>query len=114
MREIKFRAWDNVNLEMVNDTEEIFDQWPNIYIMQYTWIKDRHGKEIYEGDIVMGWEVKYYTELNYYSWWARHPWFYIEKDYWELEYHKDLDNSQEIIGNIYENPELLAEGNNNI
>ncbi len=56
-REIKFRVWDNINKEWVvglgltlgsmsRDAGDIFT------LMQYTGLKDKNGKEIYEGDIV--------------------------------------------------------------
>ncbi len=67
MREIKFRAWDETNKVMENDVNvnqgkavKYGYQWFNagntVYdseLMQYTGLKDKNGKEIYEGDIVL-------------------------------------------------------------
>ena len=125
MREIKFRAWDtgskimsymekNGVFRRVYFAEDIQD-WQDralggvlqrhnqgkTILMQYTGLKDRQGKEIYEGDIIKalhdfgpgGWvekktEVRF-NLMNGYQW-----------NYWDLD-------SLKVIGNIYENPELL-------
>ena len=69
-------------------------------IMQYTGLKDKNGKEIYEGDIleVYGGECINYLVESLYS-------IFYDRINTELEY--------EIIGNIHENPELLKGGDNN-
>lgn len=82
----------------------------DLKIMQYTGLKDKNGKEIYEGDILLylkkskrivsyknGAFIRYYGNYNIY-----------------LLYDSLIENGclvdYEVIGNIYENPELL-EGN---
>jgi len=113
MREIKFRAWDKENKVMM-DWEDIkyidLDTLQKSSIlMQYTGLKDKNSKEIYEGDIVHVEAVAYGRNMKAVVIW-KNGGFMLK---WEDEYEsyiqdwaKDLAES-EVIGNIYENPELL-------
>lgn len=130
MREIKFRAWhkssvtngspymdyilylDNVG---INDQIKIAED-RNWILMQYTGLKDKNGKKIYEGDIVKyGYadfeEDKTIHKIKYFA----------DNDYPAFDFVPNLgcdcnglayamaEGEIEIIGNIYENPELLKE-----
>jgi len=133
MREIKFRAWikdswlyekeeDNPMIYNWQDTifvESMAFQPDDIPIMQYTGLKDRTGREIYEGDIVESKLYPFYTDegrnyLGVIEWFDGDACWYLDmrvvsdrvrgyavggmlSEYRELE----------VIGNIYENPELL-------
>jgi uncharacterized phage protein (TIGR01671 family) len=125
MKEIKFRAWDVINKKMypvafpiwnwiiewkidfTNHTiEKIDSDWDDRpIVMQYTWLKDKNGKEVYEWDIVISQDVEWVVKMVD---WA----FDIYKDDTK-QYYDDMrqiyftESSMEIIGNIYENPELL-------
>jgi len=126
MREIKFRAWGVKSRVMVSvaelswtmgglraagpgcyiegsyqDGDHVKDD--NIILMQYTGLKDKNGKEIYEGDIVL---------IDYYG----TPRKLVVR--WEDESSGDSNllvgfsgayEHGEVIGNIYESPELLEQ-----
>lgn len=126
-REIKFRIWDIENKEMLKVQELDFE--PTFYggriairpyqyndyfdtedmiLMQYTGLDDKNGKEIYRGDIVQGlfaeqYESKMKGQVIYSNEQASYMIIASNDDEWDLGY---LDNL-EVIGNIYENSELL-------
>lgn len=107
MREIKFRAWDNIHKEMsfLEDyIKEVF--WPNDYIMQYTGLKDKNWKGIYDWDILKE-ENWYKYKVIYDNWW-----FQVEPIVDWMKICNTLSSaliidSIEIIWNIYKNPNLL-------
>lgn len=101
MREIKFRAWNNAEKKMYPEVEDIRERY-EIYLMQYTGLKDKNGKEIYEGDI-----VRSYEKVATIIWLESEGGFYARTLTGEC--FKYAHNSIiEIIGNIYENQELLS------
>ena len=123
MKEIKFRVWDN-DLEIMSysDAEifitfsddgicigyEIDDEIDDYELMQYIGLKDKNGKEIYEGDIVKLFEYKVINNI-----------VLPEEIVTINDIRKGCDTLRpsqymEVIGNIYENPELLEKYNYNI
>lgn len=128
MREIKFRAWVKekkaifevilINyvtkkvtylLERVGHLLSIRDaKFNDVELMQYTGLKDKNNKEIYEGDILFeNFGERYYKII-------------FENGGFRAEFNGDFEEHSfdlidvvaqgcEIVGNIYENPELMEE-----
>ena len=76
-------------------------------IMQSTGLKDKNGQEIFEGDILTSenYPVKGVVEFRS----NLGMWVNCLKDYSYYEYLGNVASNREIIGNIYENPEILEE-----
>ncbi len=74
--------------------------------LQYTGCKDKNGKEIWEGDIVTG---CYYENTVAVEWIDEDAgWFpFTQPSYGGYEWEADSPDRVEVIGNIYENPELM-------
>jgi uncharacterized phage protein (TIGR01671 family) len=137
-RQIKFRAWDDkkkcfisdeflishnnggniqvIGISIYRDSSEINE---DIYLMQYTGLKDKNGVEIYEKDLLSNGDYIFEVQFNVQQGkWCLNPIKYLKKDNnqeWfitALEY-QQLGNGYysrkdlEIIGNLHKSPELL-------
>lgn len=72
-------------------------------LMQSTWLEDKNGNEIFIGDIVL---FKY-CWLIYIGKVSFNKFFHSCIKIWEKEFHIDNAMMWEIVGNVYENPELI-------
>ena len=118
MREIKFRAWDKGNGEMIPwnrllnglNLRNVFmrPEMCGLILMQYTGLKDKNGVEIYEGDVL-------FHPLH-----GRRKVFYPYSETVASYGLRNIDNGfgstlqdshavWEVIGNIYEHKYLLGE-----
>jgi len=138
MREIKFRAWDKNDKRIFIDPQMIdfynkkigymqyqteympdtsysipvgFEEFEYSELMEWTGLYDKNGEDIYEGDIIFeSFGEKYYKVI-------------FENGSFKAEFNGDFDEYSfdlidvvaqgcEIVGNIYENPELIKEWDN--
>jgi hypothetical protein len=122
MREIKFRAWNTIGKKMHPDSDWAYgwymikEQYESglIVLLQYTDLKDANGVEIYEGDIVKTDYDNGYEVLTHVVKWCgpSYPAFELSPtlpcESNGFSYiHECGDTTIEVIGNIYENAELL-------
>jgi uncharacterized phage protein (TIGR01671 family) len=130
MHEIKFRAWDkDIGMYAVTTLQwhacNQHNAWPfypdacrpknrtfghNAILLQYTGLVDNEGREIYEGDVVR------YAGIDSFIFWEQESCsFRIKRSgkqtVQEVPLRKNILSQIRVIGNIYENPELLKGGN---
>ena len=114
MREIKFRAWHPKNGMLdyehcaLAPLGSIGGETSNkdVIWMQYTGLKDKNGREIYEGDLVRRQDNP--NDLGKIYWSDYDSRFSVNPSWCgEPEGGWGPSNSIEVIGNVYENPELL-------
>lgn len=134
-REIKFRIWDKVDNEMFKPHPDyllscdsfsgewfvwknqmgVFRKQGEFILMQSTGLKDKNGVEIFEGDILqVGDGEPHVSNISTVTWDTSEmagfglviPDDGYGKTQW-LEFYADETNRYRVIGNIYENPELL-------
>lgn len=118
---IKFRAWDKEH-KLMRDGDELKGltldalDASDFKLEQFTGLKDLNGKNIYEGDILSTSSVIYGNNITDYlkvEWREDYAGFFCgEKQLFEClsDWDNDIKFSQtfpKIVGNIYENPELL-------
>lgn len=129
----RYRAWDKEFKEMVQVDALVFEEQiikvtykngnvvkedlKNYVLMQSTGLKDKNGKEIFEGDILTTGKrtgvVKNHRTLGFYINDARGDnwWFGSDVDLAEFEdFTRDVARKIGILGNIYTNPELVEVG----
>ncbi len=109
MREIKFRVWNELRGQWYFIGEELHslapeiqemnkrDEWKCSVLEQFTGLKDIHGEDIYEGDIVRRINSEGTIELCEVKYKAP---YWTVKDY-------DPQYGYTVVGNIHQNPELL-------
>ena len=107
MKEIKFRAWNGKEMSQPQHLYSSF--WHKREkeikeLMQYTGLKDKNGKEIYEGDIIRI-ESDLIGEIKWNETWNCLKLSHNESN--GLFLNQEILGEIEILGNIFENPELL-------
>ena len=133
MRVIKFRAWcegcydeesDSYVFEMISSDRLVISEYnllkdqlkqtEKFRLMQFTGLQDKNGKEIYEGDIVVydrgvgNWTGKRMSTTHTIVFSEEVFAFVMDYGSSYIKLRKHWNYIYEVIGNIYENPELLS------
>lgn len=124
----KFRAWDSwrkrmsivdriyidtKGVRLYDDFGEYWRDFSDVILMQSTGLKDKNGQEIFEGDVVQYQNIKVPSAdsegvIRYFDNWAMFGIDIEHKEPRALFFSGLADHiSLEVVGNIYENPELL-------
>jgi len=116
MREIKFRVWDYERKRMVLLNKPLYNSIRgsidmqtqdvlsgNWKLLEYTGLKDKNGKEIYEGDICRGKKDFIYNTADIIFFIEFRNGAFRPNKTSHMRYYKQI----EVIGNIYENEELI-------
>lgn len=133
MREIKFRAWDKKRGRMFKPTSIDYHTYKNkvlvwrepyqdervdwcqhgfelgkeIELMQFTGIYDKNGKPVFESDILEFRSVVTYVDSSDNANLGMEVGFYSQRDNFESWRLLEVGEDLEVLGNIYENPDLL-------
>lgn len=120
MRTLKFRAWDGIRIipyAAQDHMGRLKTSWEGhdteLVLMQYTGLKDSQGVEVYEGDILLSnTKVTTHLEVRWKNKWGRFVMVGFNKARRkEFELGIGTADLRTVIGNIYENPELLSDTN---
>lgn len=123
--EITFhKNWDIIAFPLTRVAISSYLVWGNVVLMQSTWLEDKNGDEIFRGDIVkrddksdgkwwrfavveLNPDIQFNCSLIKEVGWIKNSSDYTFL-YWQFAY-KDTENHLTIIGNIYENSEIIEQ-----